>query len=91
MGGGPIMANLYAVDGGPAQVPEAFSQALRTIVQVAQRNGKFAGIQVGTGSAAASAARDGFDYVGIGGDTGFLQAGGQDALAEARAGIVTDG
>jgi len=84
MGGGPIMASLYAVDGGPARVPEAFSQALSTIVQVARRNGKFAGIQVGTGAAAASAAQDGFDYVGIGGDTAFLQSGGEAALAEAR-------
>lgn len=84
MGGGPIMASLYGVDGGPARVPEAFSEALHTIVQAAHRNGRFAGIQVGTGTAAASAAREGFDYVGIGGDGDFLQSGGQAALAEAR-------
>lgn len=84
MGGGPIMANLYAVEGAASAVPAAFEQALATIVRVAQGNGKFAGIQVGTGVAAASAARDGFDYVGIGGDTAFLGSGAQAELADAR-------
>jgi len=86
MGGGPIMASLYAVGGEEAQVPPDFAQALADIVAAAKRNGRYVGIQVGNGAAAASAARDGFDYVGVGGDTAFLLAGGEAALAEARGG-----
>ena len=86
LGGGPIMANLYAVSGPQAAVPPSFQAALDTIASTARANGKYVGIQVGTGAAAAQAAAAGFDYVGIGGDTAFLQAGGEAELAAARIG-----
>ncbi len=86
LGGGPIMADLYAVAGQDSSVPESFQEALSTICGTAKANGRFSGIQVGSGVAAAQAAKAGFDYVGIGGDTAFLQAGGQAALTEARGG-----
>lgn len=86
LGGGPIMANLYALGGGQAPESSGFDQALTTITSTAHANGKYAGIQVGTGQAAAQASSAGFDYVGIGGDTAFLQSGGEAELAEARKG-----
>lgn len=86
LGGGPIMASLYALGGGQAPVSPTFQQALATISSTARANGKFAGIQVGTGHAAAQAAAAGFDYVGIGGDTAFMQAGGESELAQAKKG-----
>ncbi len=86
LGGGPVMANLYALGGGQAPVSAAFQQALTTIASTAHANGKYAGIQVGTGHAAVQAASAGFDYVGIGGDTAFLQAGGEAELANAKKG-----
>lgn len=86
LGGGPIMANLYALDGQQAEVPANFQQALNTILTTAKANGKFAGIQVGTGSAATQAAEAGFDYIGIGGDTAFIQSGGEAELSKAGKG-----
>lgn len=87
LGGGPIMADLYALDSTQSPVPAAFQEALRAIAATAKANGKFAGIQVGNGLAATQAAAAGFDYVGIGGDTAFLQAGGQAALAQVQKGL----
>jgi len=86
LGGGPIMANLYALGGGQTPVSPKFQDALTTIASTAHANGKYAGIQVGTGHAAAQAASAGFDYVGIGGDTAFMQAGGEAELANAKKG-----
>ena len=85
MGTGPIMASLYAVRGAETKVPEAFTEALRKIVQVTKGNGKFAGIQVGSGAAVSGAQECGFDYIGMGGDTAFLQSGGEAELAQAKA------
>lgn len=85
MGTGPIMANLYSVGGAETKIPEAFTEALRTIVQVAKGNGKFSGIQVGSGAAVSGAQECGFDYIGMGGDTAFMQSGGESELARARA------
>lgn len=84
LGGRPIMADLYAVDGEQAPLASNIEETFVTIAAAAKANGRFAGIQVGTGAAAARAAAAGFDYVGIGGDTAFLQSGAQSALAELR-------
>ena len=86
LGGGPIMASLYSIGGQQATVSPAFQEALTTITSSAHAHGKYAGIQVGAGTAAAQAAAAGFDYVGIGGDTAFMQAGGEAELANARKG-----
>ncbi|MDA0578411.1 MAG: aldolase/citrate lyase family protein [Verrucomicrobia bacterium] len=86
LGGGPIMADLYAIDSPQSPVPASFQEALSSISATTKANGKFAGIQVANGLAAIQAAAAGFDYVGIGGDTSFLQAGGQAALAQVRKG-----
>ena len=74
MGGGPVMASLYAVD-GTAAAGVGFDDALVSIREAAVRHGKFAGIAVASGDAAHLAAEDGFDFVAIGGDSSFLHEG----------------
>jgi len=87
LGGGPVMSSIYAVEGEGAGMPAGFQQALSTIASTAKANGKFSGIQVATGASAPLAAQSGFDYVGIGGDTSFLQWGGESELAVAKRGM----
>jgi 4-hydroxy-2-oxoheptanedioate aldolase len=86
MGGGPVMASLYAVNGDESTTT-GFAEAVASIRRGATRHGKFAGISVATGEAAVGAVRDGFDFVGIGGDTGFLQAAARVELQRAIDGL----
>jgi 4-hydroxy-2-oxoheptanedioate aldolase len=79
MGGGPVMASLYAVDGTGA-TGEGFDDALVKIREAAMRHGKYAGIAVASGDAAHLAAEDGFDFVAIGGDSSFLHDGARSEL-----------
>jgi 4-hydroxy-2-oxoheptanedioate aldolase len=82
MGGGPVMASLYAVD-GTAAASVGFDDALVSIREAAVRHGKFAGIAVASGDAAHLAAEDGFDFVAIGGDSSFLHEGARSELRKA--------
>lgn len=87
LGGGPVMSSIYAVEGQEVGMTAEFQEALRTITSTAKANGRFSGIQVATGASAPLAAQAGFDYVGIGGDTSFLQWGGESELAVAKRGM----
>jgi 4-hydroxy-2-oxoheptanedioate aldolase len=86
MGGGPVMAELYAVEGGGATAT-GYSEAMASIRDGAARHGKFAGIAVASGEAAVRAAKDGYHFVGIGGDTGFLQSAASAELRRAADGL----
>lgn len=85
MGDGPSMTSLYAVagtSGTPAH--DALMTNVATIRDAAHRHGKWAGLQVATGAAAASAFDSGLDFVGIGGDTSFLESGCRAEVSAAR-------
>ena len=82
LGGGPVMASLYAVDGAVADTG-GFSASLADIREAAVRHGKFVGLAVASGEAAALAAADGFHFVGIGGDSSFLHDGARNELRAA--------
>lgn len=76
MGNGPAMASLYGVSAsGESTGGSALMEGIAAIREAAHRHGRWVGLQVATGAAAASAFDEGMDFVGIGGDTSFLAAG----------------
>ncbi len=85
MGNGPSMASLYGVtaDGQDPANP-ALMKGLETIREAAHRHGKWVGLQVATGAAAASAFNEGFNFVGISGDTSYLADACGSEIASAR-------
>lgn len=85
MGHGPSMASLYGVTAGgrdPAN-PELIG-GLDTIKEAAHRHGRWVGLQVATGQAAANASEEGFDFVGVAGDTSLLADACGAEIAAAR-------
>ena len=88
MGGGPSMASLYSLaSSGNVQAGDGVAEALKTITKTALKHGKFVGIQVASGATAATAFKEGFNYVAVGGDSGFLQSACEEEVKAARAGV----
>jgi 4-hydroxy-2-oxoheptanedioate aldolase len=85
LGNGPSMASLYSVTPNDGETTSRkLIDALESIRDAAHRHGKWVGLQVATGSAAAAAFNEGFDFVGIGGDTSFLASGCEAEVSVAR-------
>ena len=61
-----------------------FVDALRAVAKVAENHGKVAGVLAGTPEEAEGYLEEGYRFVGIGGDGGFLAKGATAAAAELR-------
>jgi 4-hydroxy-2-oxoheptanedioate aldolase len=82
-------ADLSHAMGIPGQIEApAFLAALDRVVAACRTHGKAAGILLRDASTVAAAVAQGFSFIGVGSDTGFVLAGARAAVAQARAAVA---
>jgi 2-dehydro-3-deoxyglucarate aldolase/4-hydroxy-2-oxoheptanedioate aldolase len=81
-------ADLSHAMGIPGEFDDpGFIAALDRVIAACRTHGKAAGILLRDASAVPSALAQGFRFLGVGSDAGFVRAGAADAVSEARAAL----